>query len=110
MMHVTTKYVNRLPATRGEMEVKAAALVQWAGIALQGMTRMQIVAFGAVDTGNMLNSVGVSFLGPKRAMVYVGADYSHYVNNGTRKMGARPFFDTAVETFRPQFNAAVKSL
>jgi hypothetical protein len=110
MISVKVQYVTRVKATKAETEAKAAALVHWGAFSLQALTRTQIVAFGAVDTGHMLNSVGVTMMGTKRALVFVGADYSHFVNNGTRKMAARPFWDTAVGIFQPQWETAVKSL
>lgn len=110
MMTIKTKYVTRVPSVKREMEMKASALVRWGAFALQGYIRVQIIGFGAVDTGFMLGSVSVNILGTKRALVYVGADYGHFVNNGTSKMAARPFFDTGVSMFVPQWQAAVKSL
>jgi len=110
MMSVSVKYVSRTQKTKAEAEAKARVLVNWGAVSLVALTRVQIVTFGAVDTGHMLNSVASTPQGPKRALVFVGAEYAHFVNNGTRKMAARPFFDTAISIFKPQWETAVKSL
>jgi hypothetical protein len=110
MMRVRVTYVSRTSAARGEAKAKAAGLVAWAAAALDADVRQQIEVVDAVDTGNMLNSVGHAMQGPTRAMVYVGADYAHYVHDGTSKMAGRPFFTQAIEIFRPVFDARVRSL
>lgn len=44
------------------------------------------------------------------AFVGVAANYSAYVNYGTIKAAAQPFFDQAVETARPLFQVQMESL
>lgn len=41
-------------------------------------------------------------------MVTVGAEYAAYVEYGTVRQAAQPFFEPAVESVRPSFEAAVK--
>lgn len=110
MMHVRVTYVTRTSQVRSMANAKAAGLVSWAAAALDADVRQQIEAVGAVDTGNMLNSTGHQMQGPRRAVVFVGADYSRYVHDGTSRMAGRPFFTQAIELFRPAFAARVKSL
>jgi hypothetical protein len=113
MISFTAKYISKIPTVKRDMDAKADQLVRWGAVTLQAQVRMSILTWptGAiVDTGNMLGSVAVTFLEPKKAMVYVGAEYGHLVNNGTSKMAGRPFFDQAVKNFLPLYRGAVKQL
>lgn len=60
-----------------------------------------------VDTGALRNSIQWSMSGPLAAIVAVGVNYGVYVEYGTRRMAAQPYFTPAVEWARPQFEAAV---
>src|SRR6266498_1987422 len=44
------------------------------------------------------------------AYVAVGATYGMYVNYGTRRMPARPFWEPAIEAARPGFDAALSAI
>ena len=94
-------------------------------------TEMQIRA--PVNTGYLMDSIysttaygssyGVSSYGGKEAFpeepppeddhtayVAVAAEYGAFVEMGTRKMGAQPYFFPAVEALRPEFTRALSKL
>jgi len=63
----------------------------------------------AIDTGNLINSIQVE---PTRtgAVVYSTSEYAPHLEFGTVKMGARPFFQPAVEREAPQFERDLANL
>lgn len=60
-----------------------------------------------VDTGFLQASVSSRFDG-RQGVVTVGAEYGAYVNYGTRYQAAQPFFDDAVNEFRPVWPSIVR--
>lgn len=56
-----------------------------------------IVAQDAVDTGAMLNSRGHEMNTNLSGRAFIGTDHAGFVNWGTVKMPARPFFEPAVD-------------
>lgn len=81
----------------------AAKLILWAAPTLESRVKSSITGWPSgpiVDTGAMLNSVKGEVLGPKEAQVSVGVSYAGYVEFGTYKMVARPFFQTALAAFQ----------
>lgn len=70
---------------------------------LEGM----IAARAPVDTGFLQASVSSRFDG-QVGVVTVGAEYGAYVNYGTRFQSAQPFFDDAVNEFRPVWPSIVR--
>ncbi len=62
-----------------------------------------------VRTGNLKNSIQASEENPLLWRVDVGANYSVYVECGTRYMAAQPYLLPATEQIRPSFLAAVKA-
>lgn len=45
-----------------------------------------------VDTGNLRAGIGTDKQGPLSYIVYAQAEYAAYLELGTERMGARPFF------------------
>jgi HK97 gp10 family phage protein len=95
--------------------VSGATVVKKAAYDLERGTKAQIQAMGAVDTGNMLNSVSTDISGDGRfgamsAEVGPTADYSIYVHEGTSRMAGRPFLSTAFDAMLPGFEGAVGKL
>lgn len=58
-------------------------------------------------TGFLRNSIGNRLVNQYQAEVTVTAEYAAYLEFGTRRMAARPFFTPAVEHNRAPFEAAV---
>lgn len=53
-----------------------------------------------VDTGNMRDSTHFAMEGDDRGTIYADADYSGYVEFGTWRQAAQPWFTPAVEEAR----------
>lgn len=83
-------------------EARVGEAIQRGVFALEAETKRQIVAMGAVDTSNLLNSVAGEPTGALSGEVTVGAEYAGFVNYGTRHMAPRPFADQAVAVVFPQ--------
>lgn len=70
---------------------------------LEGMVAMR----APVDTGFLRNSVQSTVTGTT-GVVTVGAEYGAYVEYGTRRMSAQPYFHPAIEQFRPIYRGIVE--
>ncbi|QYU58207.1 HK97 gp10 family phage protein [Weissella confusa] len=55
------------------------------------------------DTGNLKKNITASRVDEYQAKAISAANYSEYVDKGTRKMAAQPFFTPAVESERTKF-------
>lgn len=63
-----------------------------------------------VDTGFLRSNIYVQDDGEWTRLVISGADYSAYVEFGTRTMQAQPFLVPAAEHFRRPFEQAVRDV
>lgn len=105
---VNTKY-NRI---YGFEASKREAIAQEVARAAQAI-EAQAKSAAPVDTGNLRNSIQAE---PKTVTskytwrVFVGAEYAKYVEYGTVRMAARPYFTPAVEKIRPEFIENLKQL
>jgi HK97 gp10 family phage protein len=61
-----------------------------------------------VRTGFLKNSIEAKQVEPFSWRVRVAANYGIYVEFGTRKMPARPYFTPAVDRMRPVFEEVVR--
>lgn len=102
-----------------EIERKAEDVVALGSQALVSLVKIKILTYpahgqkgqpGLVDTGNMLNSVQTEMIGPAQAIVWEGADYAHFLEFGTYKMGPFPHFVPAVEQFKPKWESMVAGM
>ena len=94
-----------------QLPAKASAVVRGHARQMEAEAKMNIVAMGAVDTGYMLGSVGIIEQSALSVTVAVGAEeYPFYVEYGTSKMEARPFWRRARETVAPLFRDAAEKL
>lgn len=64
----------------------------------------------ATDTGTLLNSVRGRMLSILQGMVEVTAEYAKFLEYGTVKMAARPYFWPAVHQHSEAFVAAMKQV
>jgi HK97 gp10 family phage protein len=55
-----------------------------------------------VDTGELQSSIGVAEASSSTLRIEVGADYGIYVEMGTWKMAAQPFFYPIVDQYKDQ--------
>ena len=101
----------KIDAAIAALPAKASKVVAKHAAHMEGQAKTNIVAMGAVDTGYMLGSVGIIEQSALSVTVAVGAEeYPAYVEYGTSKMGARPFWRRARETVGPQFRDAAEKL
>ena len=101
----------KIDAAIAALPAKASKVVAEHAEHMEAEAKMNIVAMGAVDTGYMLGSVGIIEQSALSVTVAVGAEeYPFYVEYGTSKMEARPFWRRARETVGPQFRDAAEKL
>ena len=101
----------KIDAAIARLPAKASKVVAESALQMEAQAKMNIVAMGAVDTGYMLGSVGIIEQSALSVTVAVGAEeYPFYVEYGTSKMEARPFWRRARETVTPQFRDAAEKL
>lgn len=104
-MSVTVTVTSRIPQIMARTRPLAMAAVA---------KTVQDIETGAksrapVDTGNLRNSIQGS-VGGLSGQVSVGAHYGIYVEFGTYKMSAQPYFIPAVEAARGPFLKAMEAI
>lgn len=62
-----------------------------------------------VDTGYMKRSIQVQSVTAKSVTIKSSADYSAYVEHGTRYMRAQPFFDPALNTISSKYKQLIQA-
>lgn len=108
-MGVTVTKKSRLTQIGRQFPDEANRVVREAVMDVERDVVVNIVKYGAVDTGTMLGSVRGEMTGQAEGMVSVNAEseegypYPVAVNYGTRYVPARPFFTDAVEQERQRF-------
>lgn len=105
MAGIKTTWIMNVPAAMRAGQEAAEKLIMWAAPTMEARVKQSIVGWpsGAiVDTGAMLNSVKGEVVDSTTAMVSVGVNYAIYVEYGTYKMAARPFFQTALAGFQTE--------
>ena len=101
----------KIDAAIARLPGEASRVVRGHGLQMEAQAKMNIVSMGAVDTGYMLGSVGIIEQSALSVTVAVGAEeYPAYVEYGTSKMEARPFWRRARETVTPLFRDAAEKL
>ena len=101
----------KIEQTIARLPGEASRVVRGHGLQMEAEAKQNIVAMDAVDTGYMLGSVGIIEQSALSVTVAVGAEeYPFYVEYGTSKMEARPFWRRARETVGPQFRDAAEKL
>ena len=101
----------KIDAAIAQLPGEASRVVRGHGLQMEAEAKQNIVAMGAVDTGYMLGSVGIIEQSALSVTVAVGAEeYPVYVEYGTSKMEARPFWRRARETVTPLFRDAAEKL
>ena len=101
----------KIDAAIARLPGEASRVVRGHGLQMEAEAKQNIVAMDAVDTGYMLGSVGIIEQSALSVTVAVGAEeYPVYVEYGTSKMEARPFWRRARETVAPLFRDAAEKL
>jgi hypothetical protein len=92
--------------------------VQAATITGSALTQAEIVRYGLVDTGNMLNTTHPEVVSPLEGAVKVPAHYAIYLHEGHRIVAwghrtgkfypPHPFLSNAMKILRPRYFEALK--
>lgn len=97
---------NHFPKILDNMDQRMEQIVAKAALDIQANAQNA----APVDTGMLRNSIQANRLGKHSWEVTVGADYGMYVEYGTVRMAAKPYFNPAIDKVRPQFMAALKGI
>lgn len=97
---------NRIPAILAGARPKVEAAL--AKTAFDTQRTAQTLA--PVDTGNLRGSMAAASAGSLRWRVTAAAEYSLYVELGTRKMAAQPYLVPALRTTVPKLISALRLL
>lgn len=95
---------NRFPDLIRKAPDRARVLVKKAGYELEARAKVEV----PVDTGNLKNSISTSFENDgMTGVVSTNVEYAAYVEFGTVKMAAKPYFTPAAEQVRKSFERAI---
>lgn len=95
-----------------EIREKMPAILESVGQAGENNAKFEITALGAIDTGNLRNSISHTDDG-NYAYIGTNVEYAPYVEMGTVKMQERPFLRNAVlnhqNEYKTLFEEGLKS-
>ena len=97
---------NKFPSIIAGMEAKAEAIVAKTAMDLEAHAKSR----APVDTGTLKNSIQATRVGDAHWRVVVGVDYGLYVEWGTSRMAAQPFFQPAIQAVSPTFLRAIRTV
>jgi hypothetical protein len=110
-MPIQAKIVyNKLPQVRARFPREVSQIVREQIKVTEGDFKLNIQKYGAIDTSKMINSVDSDMTGEFTGEVVSPAEYSGYVNFGTRFMTARPFASDATVTAESEFPERFREL
>lgn len=102
-MGITVRSSSRIPQLVAQVTARSALIIAKAAMDIQGHAQQ-----GApVRTGFLKGSIQAKQEKPLAWRVDVQAEYGIYVEFGTSRMAARPYFVPAVELVRPSFIQAM---
>jgi phage protein, HK97 gp10 family len=87
-----------------EIREKMPAILESVGQAGENNAKFEITALGAIDTGNLRNSISHTDDG-NYAYIGTNVEYAPYVEMGTVKMQERPFLRNAVLNHQNEYKA-----
>lgn len=90
---------SRIPQVRGRVKANVGRAVKTAVFKIEARAKMR----SPVDTGFLRSSIQGDMTGDMQGVVNVSAHYGVFVELGTVKMSAQPFFTPAIEETRPEF-------
>lgn len=92
-----------------ELQDKLPAVLEMLGQAGENNAKLEITSLGAVDTGNLRNSISHADNGEDTAYIGTNVEYAPYVEMGTsRGMKARPFLENAVRNHVDDYKRIVE--
>jgi HK97 gp10 family phage protein len=91
------------------LALKIKLALELVGIAGENNAKFEITAQGAVDTGNLRNSLTHEVVGKD---VYIGTnvEYAPYVEFGTSKMQERPYLRPAVKDNTNEYKTIIEEV
>jgi len=87
-----------------ELASKMPIILEMLGQAGENNAKFEITALGAIDTGNLRNSISHTDDG-NYAYIGTNVEYAPYVEMGTVKMQERPFLRNAVLNHQNEYKA-----
>lgn len=108
-------YCTRLKTAGGRVGARASAAFRKTVLDIEADAKMLVEAYGAVDTGDLMNSVTSDIQGDGRHGLMTGeigptVDYGLYVHEGTSRMPGRPFLDDAFDRREPTFSQVLAQI
>lgn len=106
---VTFRWVvqeDKFPDIVAAMDAKAEAIVAKTALDIEAHAKQR----APVDTGTLKNSIQATRIGDARWKIVVGVDYGMYVEWGTSRMAAQPFFQPAIAAVTPLFLQAIRKV
>jgi HK97 gp10 family phage protein len=90
-----------------EIKAKMPAVLEMLGQAGENNAKFEITALGAVDTGNLRNSISHTDDG-EYAYIGTNVEYAPYVEMGTSRMPERPFLRNAVQNHTEEYRRIIE--
>ena len=93
-----------------ELEDKLPKILEMLGQAGENNAKLEITALGAVDTGNLRNSLSHTDNGEDTAYIGTNVEYAPYVEMGTsRGMKARPYLQNAIQNHKDDYEQIIRN-
>jgi HK97 gp10 family phage protein len=90
-----------------EIKAKMPAILEMLGQAGENNAKFEITALGAIDTGNLRNSISHTDDG-EYAYIGTNVEYAPYVEMGTSRMPERPFLRNAVQNHTEEYRRIIE--
>lgn len=97
--------MNRLPDTIAQLDNGIGPLLQRIARDVEAEAKVNVKRHQLIDTGALVNSIGIRQSGAASYDVIAGVHYAVYHEMGTRYMPARPFMGPALQTVAANLNA-----
>lgn len=91
-----------------ELEEAVKKALTLCGTEAQSYAKKYLTEKGAVDTGNLRNSVAYK-VESKTMAVGTNVEYAPYIEYGTYKMKARPYLEPAIADHADKYRSIIKS-
>lgn len=106
---------SRIQTNAGRLGAQASAVLRKTAYDIEADGKMLVEAYGAVDTGDLMNSISATITGDGRhgamtAEIGPTVHYGGYVHDGTSVMAGRPYLSDAFERREPTFSKALQQL
>lgn len=99
---------NNADQAKEAIEQAKARCLEILGLKAEGYAKTNITDMGAVDTGNLRNSI-THDVGTDEVVIGTNVEYAPYVELGTRKMKARPFLRNAISENMSEYKAIIEN-